>query len=156
MQRHRQTINKCTCICRDTYMYINEKLFSLTLRVIHSFKLNNCYMREIFFMNNYHYIRPCPGYYVTPFMCMLYLLVHEKSHCQEPIITSETGKTRPPLYRDTWCHVASFCCYLQRQKKLLICTLYSAIMSLFISENGSFYLQRETCAGLRVNLTWGI
>lgn len=57
MQRHRQTIYKCTCICRDTYMYINEKLFSMTLRVIHSFKLNNCYMREIFFMNNYHYIK---------------------------------------------------------------------------------------------------
>lgn len=57
MQRHRQTINKCTCICRDTYMYINEKLFSMTLRVIHSFKLNNCYMREMFFMNNYHYVK---------------------------------------------------------------------------------------------------
>lgn len=38
-------------------MYINEKLFSMTLRVIHSFKLNNCYMREIFFMNNYHYVK---------------------------------------------------------------------------------------------------
>lgn len=50
MQRHRQTIYKCTCICRDTYMYINEKLFSMTLRVIHSFKAEQLlYEGDIFY-----------------------------------------------------------------------------------------------------------
>lgn len=38
-------------------MYINEKLFFMILRVIYLFKLNNCYMREMFFMNNYYYVK---------------------------------------------------------------------------------------------------
>lgn len=39
MQRHKQTINKC--ICRDTCMYINEKLFS-----IYDFKSNSFIQAE--------------------------------------------------------------------------------------------------------------
>lgn len=43
-------INKCTCICWDTYMHIIEKLFSMTLRVIHSFKAEQLlYEGDIFY-----------------------------------------------------------------------------------------------------------